>query len=54
MADFLNKVAFIQDVSEYDRNILGYLDTQEEIEKRGNVIAQTARRIIGVTGRTSQ
>jgi peptidoglycan hydrolase CwlO-like protein len=41
MADFLNKSDFIQDVSEYDRNMLQeLLDTQEEIEKQGDAVAR--------------
>lgn len=41
MADFLNKSDFIQDVSEYDRNMLTeLLETQEEIKKEGDALSK--------------
>ena len=39
MADFLNKTDFIQNVSEYDREMLQELeDTQNEIKKEGDTL----------------
>lgn len=41
MADFLNKTDFVQNVSEYDRDMLQELeDTQEKIEKQGDTLRE--------------
>ncbi|MCB6414863.1 3D domain-containing protein [Dorea acetigenes] len=49
MADFLNKSDFIQDISEYDRNmLLELLDTQEEIKKDGDAVARQHEELLAL------
>lgn len=46
MADFLNKTDFIQNISEYDREMLQELeDTQNEIRKEGDTLKEQQERL---------